>query len=65
MMDGVELPQVTVGVAVKNGRTHCRSGFGGVEPEVTMVTSDDLGLSAVSWSRDCDAHRAHDTLGGA
>jgi hypothetical protein len=29
-----------------------------------MVTGDDVALSAV-WIRDCDAHRAHDTLGGA
>jgi hypothetical protein len=66
MMDSEELPQVTVGVAVKNGGTHCRSRFGGVEPEVTMVTGDDLGPSAVAWFRDCDARRrAHGTLGGA
>jgi hypothetical protein len=30
-----------------------------------MVTGDDVGLSAVVWIRDRDAHRAHDTLGGA
>jgi hypothetical protein len=30
-----------------------------------MVTGDDVALSAVVWIKDCDAHRAHDTLGGA
>src|SRR5258708_21320595 len=64
-MDPVELPQVSVRVAVKNRRSHRCPRLGGVEREVTRVTGDDVGLPAVIRIRDCDAHRAHDTLGGA